>query len=163
MKVAITLAGTLMVAVPIFAKQSSDYIPPSFDVRFLHSVVMLSCLALPVIVLLAPIAVALNPKHGAEAWGRAVRWAVLLVLLGAAVAATDALNDEGWNPALYGSVFVAAALPVGIWKAAPREHPYRHSLVAAAAGVALFASWGLAFLGISFCHWAVEHGWPVSW
>jgi hypothetical protein len=152
-----------VVAMPAFAKRSSDYIAPSFDVRFLRSVVMLSCLALPVIILLAPIAVALNPKHGAEAWGRAVRWAVPLVLLGAAVAATNALNDEDWNPALYGSVFVAAALPVGVWKATPRDHPQSHTLVTAAAGVAVLASCGLAGLGISFCYWAVGHGWPVSW
>jgi hypothetical protein len=155
--VACALASSML------AKRTSDYVAPTYSVRLFHSVVALSCFAVPILVLLALGTYLSNSNDRASKFIRVVSPLLLLIVVGAAVAATDGLNDEGWNPALYGSIFVAALLPLGFWRVMPRDHPYRDLVTGGSAFIAVLVACGIAGFGIEFCHWASARGWPVSW
>jgi hypothetical protein len=104
-----------------------------------------------------------RPSRAHARLGRALTIAMGLVVLGAAVAATDARNAQAFNPPLYGSVFVAAALPAGIAAAGARDDSRRTSMLVLATILAFPVALLIAGLGQVFVMWAVDHGLPATW
>jgi peptidoglycan/LPS O-acetylase OafA/YrhL len=86
-----------------------------------------------------------------------------VVFVGAMIAALDGLNDEGWNPAFFGSPFVAVSLPVGLYFAIPRSSQWRQTALVLGAIVAALGTIVVAALGGEILHWMQGHGWPVMW
>jgi len=118
--------------------------------------------ALPIFAAIALVAYR-RPSRAHARLGRAIAIAIGLVLLGAVVAAADARNAQAFNPPLYGSVFVAAALPAGIAAAGARDDSRRTSMLVLATILAFPVALLIAGLGQVFVMWAVDHGLPATW
>ena len=87
--------------------------------------------------------------------------AVLLMLAGAGVAASDDWNDELWNPVMWGSPFIAAmplATLVLFWR---RRAVW--SRVAVGVMVLPVLTLALWLAGDEWLTWALDRGWPVAW
>jgi hypothetical protein len=140
-------------------ERSTSYVPPSFAIRFLRSLLTLSLFALPGLVA----AFLLAARRFDRRFGRAIAvWAVI-VLAGAFVAATDAINDEGWNPTFYGGPFVAMSLPAAIAMAASGDDSRRTSMIVLAIIAAFPFALLVSGLGSAFVQWAFDHGIPLTW
>ena len=93
--------------------------PPAYPERFLRSVAGLTPLALLLFALCAAVMLDLErPKSAVRAL--AVR-SIALVVAGSLLAATDALNDELYQPWFFGSFFLALIPGVAIWLSAGRR------------------------------------------
>jgi hypothetical protein len=95
---------------------------------------------------------------------RGVLVATLLIFSGALVAATDAKNDELWNPAFRGSWFIAAALPAAVAAALSPNDRHRTSIIV----VAFIAAFPYALVAASFGGMVLTWLWrntgiPVTW
>jgi peptidoglycan/LPS O-acetylase OafA/YrhL len=156
--------GALIVLLPAFAhaKQTSDYVPPPYGVRLLQGGFGLLLLVLPIAV-----AVSIVARMAGPDWlPRMVKSVVVLlcvVLVGAMIAALDGLNDEGWNPAFFGSPFVAFSFPVGLYFAIPRSSERRQTALVLGVIVAALGTIVVAALGGEILHWLRGLGWPVMW
>lgn len=155
----------LVVAVlPVIAmaKRTSDYVAPPYGARLVYASLGLLLLSLPVTA-----SVALAARVTGADWGRRVSMSLLAivgtVLIGAMIAALDGLNDEGWNPAFFGSPFVAFALPMGLYFALPPTPSRSQTLAVVSAGAAVIGIIVVAALGGEILQWAHARGWPVMW
>jgi hypothetical protein len=143
-------------------ERSASYVPPAYIARFARSLVTLALFGVPGVI--AAIAAA---RRKPDDLGRRVRMALvlfaLIIGLGALIAATDAMNDEGWNPTFYGGPFVAATLPACVIAATPREDSHRVSFIVIALILALPLALLISGLGSVLVQWASDHGLPLTW
>ena len=140
-------------------ERTTDYVPPVYAIRLVRSFVTLSLFALPGLLAAFLFAGRRFDRRVARAIGV---WA-LLILVGAVVAATDAMNDEGWNPTFYGGPFVAMSLPAAIAFAVPRDDSRRISMIVVAAIAAFPLALLVSGLGSALVQWAFDHGIPLTW
>ena len=155
----VLLAATaILVSSPqVSAKRHPSYVPPPYLERVARAALGL----LPLSITCTGACLAVARKASADRQKRLIVGAVLLTLAGAAVAALDNWNDELWNPAFWGSPFIAA-IPllsvlllwrtVAVWKR-----------VAVGVLLAPILAIGLWLLGDEWQNWGYLRGWPVSW
>jgi hypothetical protein len=115
MKRILTIAALLFVPIEAFAKKSPDFMPPPYSVRASRSFIAL----LPVACVLG---LALYFLHRTldrnTCTSRRLSWIIIvfaLVCAGSLLAATDWLNDEGWNPAFWGGPVIALMAPISLF------------------------------------------------
>lgn len=151
-------AGLLLIALPVLGEKPTDYVAPSFLVRFGRSLLFLGIVGGLIAVVLY--LVQLWMHRGVVDRARRVRyWQVVAVLIfaGSFGAATDALNDEGWNPPSAGSFCLAPLLAVAILVLTNRS-PSAGDWIAAVGLTPFF------FLGIRWLLFGVQHaGLDLSW
>jgi hypothetical protein len=159
-----SLIGVFLLVSPLFAyaKRSSDYVAPAYGVRLLHASIGLLVLVLPIAAIVTIVARVAGTNYMPRL-ARSIVAVSCVVFIGAIVAAIDGLNDEGWNPALFGGPFVAFSLPVGLYFAMPRNSERRAISLAVGMFIAFVAMIGLALFGGEILHWARAQGWPVTW
>jgi hypothetical protein len=86
-----------------------------------HAFAGLALLGLPLL-LIALLVVALRARGwAAQRVSRSLLVWLAIIACGALVAAADLTNARGWNPALYGAVFVAASLPAALAAGLPGD------------------------------------------
>jgi peptidoglycan/LPS O-acetylase OafA/YrhL len=156
--------GVLVFLLPVcaYAKRASDYVPPPYGVRLLQGGLGLLFLALPIAVVVTIVARMAGP-HWLPRMAKSLVAILCFVLVGAMIAALDGLNDEGWNPACFGSPFVAFSFPLGLYFAIPRSSERHQTALVLGVIVAVLGTMVVAALGIEILHWVREHGWPVMW
>jgi hypothetical protein len=156
--------GVLVVLVPVcaYAKRTSDYVPPPYGVRLLQGGFGLLFLVLPIAVAVAIVARMAGPDW-LPRMAKSVVAISCVVFVGAMIAALDGLNDEGWNPAFFGSPFVAFSFPMGLYFAIPRSSEWRETALILGVIVAVLGTIVVAAFGIDILHWVRGHGWPVMW
>lgn len=150
----------VLVTLPVFAyaKRTSDYVPPPYASRVARSFFALAILALP------SFATAVGMARGdRKRMGRAVAISCAFLLAGAAVAATDARNDELWDPAFRGGPFVGLSLIAAIAAAARKDDPRRSSKIAVGGILAIPYALAVSGFGTLLTTWAHVHGVPLSW
>jgi hypothetical protein len=157
----VLLALSSLPAADLFAKRPTDYIPPPYLERVVRGFLGLAPLGalLAIFLLLALRKFACDRPAGAGK--RFLRFAFLLTLTGAAVAAIDGWNDELWNPAFWASPFLAAIPLVAILLLVPRAALWKRLVL----GIALaFPTWfGVMLGGSEWQVWGLDHGLPTSW
>ena len=117
--IAAVVLQALMATASASAKRSYDFVPPSYPERCLHALAGLGPLALIIVVLCA--AVMLDLERPASAVRALAMRSLALVVVGGLLAATDALNDEHYQPWFFGSFFLALIPSVAIWLSARRR------------------------------------------
>ncbi len=156
------IAVPLAFALPVYARRVAGYVPPPYIDRLGCSLLTLAMLASPILLALMLTAAT---KSG-DSRTRIVRTVIALfvcVLAGAALAATDARNDELWNPVLYGTPFVAASIPIGLFQALPRGERSRVSATIVAALFAPLIAGIIYLVGTGLAAHLFLRGWPTSW
>lgn len=103
------------IALGAYAEKSTDYVPPSYLVRFGKSLVFLGITGLAIAAILFFTELWLA-DGGVDRTRRLLFWKLTgtLIVLAAMLAATDAMNDEGWNPAHTGSFVLTFLWPVAV-------------------------------------------------
>jgi hypothetical protein len=119
------IAAVVLQALMVTASASAKKVylpgfgPPAYPVRVLHGLAGLGPLALILVVLCA--AVMLDLERPASAVRALAVCSIALVVAGSLLAATDALNDELYQPWFFGSFFLALIPSVAIWLSAGRR------------------------------------------
>jgi peptidoglycan/LPS O-acetylase OafA/YrhL len=159
-----SLPRVLPLLLPVFAyaKRTSDYVAPPYGVRLLQGGCGLVLLVLPIAAAVA-ILVSMTGANKLSRLAKALGAMLCVVLAGAMVAALDSLNDEGWNPAFFGSPFVALSFPLGLYFAIPRSSKSRRTALVLSTVVAVLGAIVVAALGTEFLQWMHGLGWPVMW
>lgn len=133
-----------------------------YSIRLMRSFGTLTVFALPCLVI--AMLVARRTAEGLrQRIASAFVVAIVIVLLGSAVAATDAANEKRWNPIFYGGFFVAAALPATIAAAAAKTDARRTSMIVIAIILAFPLALVISGVGPVIVLWAFEHGIPATW
>lgn len=151
-----TVIGTIA-----YGKRPPEYSPPSFEIRFGRSLLGLSMLALPIMSGIV-LGWQLNPTRHRHFLLRPLATTIVLLVLGATFAALDAVNDEGWQPALFGTPFLLMAIPIAYWVGTPAGDRKVATLwlFAAAAVIGVVPCISLV---LALTRWAASKGWPVTW
>ena len=148
---------------PGYARHAGDAVAASFVVRAAHGFLALAFLTLPFLL----IALAVAARRSRSRAGRGLAFAFLgwaaFIAAGALIAAVDARNERGWNPALYGSVFAAAAFPAALAAGLPREDEGRRGAILCAGIAAFPITLLIAAVGPLLIEWGLRNGWPVGW
>ena len=150
-------------ATAAFAARAPGYVPPPYLERVRCSLVTLSLLEAP---LFAIVVILARSRAGARAGKgilRALGVTAVVILAGACVASLDAANDGFWNPALWGSGFVAACLPAGVAVAIPPGVKSRTGMIVGGIVALLPLFFLIAALGSAFQLWGLQHGLPTTW
>lgn len=128
-----------------------------------HAFAGLALLGLPLL-LIALLVVALRARGwAAQRVSRSLLVWLAIIACGALVAAADLTNARGWNPALYGAVFVAASLPAALAAGLPGDDERRTGAILCTGIAAFPITLLVASIGPIFIEWALRHGWPVGW
>ena len=148
---------------PGYARRTVDVASTPYLARACHAFIALGLLGLPL--LLIAFAIVIQRSRG-QAGKRillfVVSWSVLIAA-GASIAATDAKNERGWNPALYGAPFAAAAFPAALAAGLLRDDERRTGAVLCAAIAAFPVTLLIAAVGPIFVEWGLHRGWPIGW
>ena len=148
---------------PGYARHAAAAAPIPFVGRAAHGFLALALLTLPF--LLIALVVAMRRSGGRAA--RAATFALLgwaaLIATGALIAAVDARNERGWNPALYGAVFAASAFPAALAAGLPRQDEGRRGAILCAGIAAFPITLLIAAVGPLLIEWGLRNGWPVGW
>lgn len=151
----ISLPGTLL------AKQPSDYVPPPYPSRFAISLFALA----PLAILLAALSYFPLKKYDLiptrRVLARLLAIGAFCLWVGAGWAATDALNDEGWNPAMSGTFCLSFLVPLRIFLIPNSLTRQERTVAAAVAFLLLFLP--LLFLADYWVKFGLKHGWPTLW
>ena len=148
---------------PGYAKRTADAVSPAFATRAGHGFFALALLGLPFLLIALPVVVVRS--HGQTGKRIAllfVAWSALIAA-GALLAASDAKNERGWNPALYGAVLAAAAFPAALAAGLPRQDEKRTGAILCAVIAAFPITLLIAAVGPLLIEWGLRHGWPVGW
>ena len=140
-------------------ERSTSYVPPAYAIRVVRSFVTLSLFALPS----AVAAFLAAGRRFDRRVARAISVWALIILAGALVAATDAINNEGWNPTFYGGPFVAMSLPVALALAVSPNDPRRTSMIVVTAIAAFPFALLVSGLASALVQWAFDRGVPLTW
>src|SRR5436305_7662107 len=117
--IAAAVLQALMATASASGKKVYDFVPPPYPERFLRSVAGLTPLALLLFALCAAVMLDLErPKSAVRA---PAVCSIAVVVGGSLLAATDALNDERYQPWFFGSFFLALIPGVAIWLSAGRR------------------------------------------
>ncbi|GEM_PF-5334263 len=157
------LAAMVIVDMPAHAKRVAGYLPPPYFARAGRSLFTLTMLSSPILLILVLAAVASPGAHARTRVVRALTAAFVCVAAGAAIAALDARNDELWNPVLFGTPFLAASLPIGLFQALPRGERSRVSATIIAALFAPLVAGIIYLAGTGLAAHLFLRGWPTSW
>lgn len=142
------------------AKRAVGDLPPPYMVRFVRSMLALLIMGAPTILVSAAFA---RRQRNTRCLLRTLAVTVGVIAAGAAVAAIDGRNDEGWNPAFFGGPFVAVALPVGVHFAQSSATARRKAVTLGTSIVAVFAALPLMIVGGYVVDVLRRAGWPVTW
>ena len=143
-------------------ERNTSYIPPVYAIRFVRSLATLALFGLPAIIG-AFVAARRQPADAGARIRRAVVVWLLIIAAGAFIAATDAMNDEGWNPTFYGGPFVAASLPAALAVAVSRDDSHRAAIVVLALLIAFPFALLVSGLASALVQWAFDRGVPLTW
>jgi len=115
MKRILTVIALLLLPLNAFAKKSPDFVPPPYSVRASKS--FLALLPVACVLGLALYFLYYYLDRNTCVKNRLVWVIIVFVLVCAAslLAATDWLNDEGWNPAFYGGAVIALMAPISLF------------------------------------------------
>lgn len=143
------------------AKRQAGYAPPPYAARFSYALLGLSIVCAPILTLSAvKISLSRTEQYNLKVY---VLASISVVAIGAAVAALDGQNDEGWNPALFGTPFVAASFPLALYVSISRDSAKRGTVVAGAAVIAILATLPLMVVTGEVLQRLKNRGWPVAW
>ncbi len=160
---AIAFLSKSFAAFPGHAARAADHSLLPFATRAANGLFALAILSLPL--LLIALLVVIPRSHGRTGKRLALlltAW-ITLIAAGALIAATDPRNERGWNPALYGAVFAAAAFPAAIAAGLPGDDERRTGAILCAGIAAFPVTLLIAAVGPIFVEWGLRHGWPVGW
>ena len=144
-----------------FAKRPSDYLPPAYMLRMASSLITLSVLACVLGFFLYGICVLLDQAGSRAGRTRFAGIVAGLTLVGAAFAAADARNDEGWNPAMWGGLVLSLSAPAALVQLA-RARPLWVRILLGGGFVIPVYYW-LVLVGIPFQAWGPKNGLPTTW
>jgi len=144
-----------------FAKRPSDYLPPPYVLRLARSVITLSVFACVIVVVLYGVCLLLDRAGPRAARKQFVVVVAGLTLLGGGFAAADALNDEGWNPAMSGGLVLSLSAPAALLLLA-RARPLWFRLLLGG-GLMIPVYYWLVLVGIPFQEWGLKNGLPTTW
>ena len=156
------IAATLAFTLTLYAKRTADDVPPIYAHRLACSLLTLTLLASPILIGLV-FAAATTGTDSRTRMVRAIIVALACVFAGAAIAATDARNDELWNPVLFGTPFLAASLPLGLYQALPRGDRSRVQATILSGLFAPLIAGFIYLLGTGLAAYLYQRGWPTSW
>ena len=143
------------------AKRPSDYLPPAYILRLASSLITLSVLAGALGVVLYGMCVLLDQAGSRAGRTRFAGIVAGLTLVGAALAAADALNDEGWNPALWGGLVISLSAPAALVQLARARPLWVRVLLGG--GLVIPVYYWLVLVGIPFQAWGAKNGLPTTW
>lgn len=163
MSVVAILLSKSFAAFPGYARRAADQVALPFGLRAAHAFLFLGLLALPLLVVALLLVARRTPGRADRPIIRCVLAWLALIAAGALVAATDASNGRGWNPALYGAVFTAASFPAALAAGLRRDDERRTGPILCAVIAAFPITLLIAAVGPILIEWALRHGWPVGW
>jgi carbon starvation protein CstA len=144
-----------------FAKRTKDYVPPPYTSRVSAALFTLA----PVACLLGVLSYFALSRYGTSTRGTSAILAAAItaacLLVGSCWAATDALNDEAWNPSLIGGLALAAIFPLTLLTA-PSKIAWRTRIGLAVVLFPLLLV-GLEFLLPVWQAFGMEEGLPTNW
>jgi hypothetical protein len=150
----------LLHAAPLCAKRASDHVSPPYLERVARSAAGLS----PIGAILAAVSIVSMRPFSSVSEGKRRKFlagVVLLILLGSVVAALDSLNDELWNPGLWGSPFLAAIPFLAILNLLPNLIVWKRLSLGVAFAI---PTWLFAVVAcFEWQYWGREHGLPTFW